>query len=82
MSDTMTMLPDSSAGSLATVPRLDDRWRPTRAGIVGLWRYWDETRSRSTGAGSCSEVRTARGSRWRSSCSCPSCSTPTRRLLG
>lgn len=20
-----------------------DRWRPTRAGLVGLWRYWDET---------------------------------------
>lgn len=21
----------------------EDRWRPTRAGLVGLWRYWDET---------------------------------------
>jgi uncharacterized protein (TIGR02680 family) len=21
----------------------DDRWRPARAGLVGLWRYWDET---------------------------------------
>jgi uncharacterized protein (TIGR02680 family) len=21
----------------------DDRWRPTRAGLVGLWHYWDET---------------------------------------
>jgi hypothetical protein len=20
-----------------------DRWRPTRAGLIGLWRYWDET---------------------------------------
>ncbi len=20
-----------------------DRWRPARAGLVGLWRYWDET---------------------------------------
>lgn len=21
----------------------DDRWQPTRAGIINLWRYWDET---------------------------------------
>src|SRR5580658_1223358 len=20
-----------------------DRWRPTRAGLIALWRYWDET---------------------------------------
>jgi hypothetical protein len=20
-----------------------ERWRPTRAGLIGLWRYWDET---------------------------------------
>jgi len=24
-------------------PAPDDRWRPTRAGLVNLWRYWDET---------------------------------------
>lgn len=27
---------------LAAVPD-SERWRPTRAGLVGLWRYWDET---------------------------------------
>jgi uncharacterized protein (TIGR02680 family) len=27
---------------LTTVTQ-EDRWRPTRAGLVGLWRYWDET---------------------------------------
>lgn len=21
----------------------EDRWRPTRAGLIGLWHYWDET---------------------------------------
>jgi uncharacterized protein (TIGR02680 family) len=21
----------------------EDRWRPARAGLIGLWRYWDET---------------------------------------
>jgi len=25
------------------LPAPDDRWRPTRAGLVNLWRYWDET---------------------------------------
>jgi len=24
-------------------PAPADRWRPTRAGLVNLWRYWDET---------------------------------------
>lgn len=24
-------------------PAPDDRWRPTRAGLVNVWRYWDET---------------------------------------
>jgi uncharacterized protein (TIGR02680 family) len=33
MNDAVTLLP------LAGV----DRWRPTRAGLVNLWRYWDET---------------------------------------
>ena len=28
---------------LATVLAPGDRWRPTRAGLVALWRYWDET---------------------------------------
>lgn len=23
-------------------PAPDDRWRPTRAGLVNVWRYWDE----------------------------------------
>ncbi|HXR22066.1 MAG TPA: TIGR02680 family protein [Acidimicrobiales bacterium] len=27
---------------LTTVAQ-EDRWRPNRAGLVGLWRYWDET---------------------------------------
>jgi uncharacterized protein (TIGR02680 family) len=26
-----------------TVLPSHDRWRPARAGLVGLWRYWDET---------------------------------------
>ena len=26
-----------------TTVTVEDRWRPTRAGLVGLWRYWDET---------------------------------------
>ncbi len=26
-----------------TAPGRRDRWQPTRAGLVGLWRYWDET---------------------------------------
>lgn len=26
-----------------SVVRTPDRWQPTRAGLVGLWRYWDET---------------------------------------
>ncbi|HTJ76409.1 MAG TPA: TIGR02680 family protein [Acidimicrobiales bacterium] len=33
MNDTVTVL---------SVPGVD-RWRPTRAGLIGLWRYWDET---------------------------------------
>ncbi len=33
MNETVTMLPS---------PHLD-RWRPTRAGLIALWRYWDET---------------------------------------
>ena len=32
MSETLTVLPTTS-----------DRWRPSRAGLVSLWRYWDET---------------------------------------
>jgi uncharacterized protein (TIGR02680 family) len=28
---------------LITVLPTADRWRPARAGLVGLWRYWDET---------------------------------------
>lgn len=31
MTDRVTVLPAA------------DRWRPTRAGLVALWRYWDET---------------------------------------
>jgi len=33
MSDSVTVLPVAGG----------DRWRPTRAGLVNLWRYWDET---------------------------------------
>jgi hypothetical protein len=33
MNDSVTVLPVAGA----------DRWRPTRAGLVNLWRYWDET---------------------------------------
>lgn len=33
MNDAVTVLPVAGA----------DRWRPTRAGLVNLWRYWDET---------------------------------------
>jgi len=38
---TVTMRPEE-AGT-ATAPERPARWRPTRAGLVGLWRYWDET---------------------------------------
>jgi uncharacterized protein (TIGR02680 family) len=31
-----------SADHISIVPTAD-RWRPARAGLVGLWRYWDET---------------------------------------
>lgn len=31
-------------GTLTTLPSPPaDRWRPTRAGLISLWRYWDET---------------------------------------
>lgn len=33
MNDAVTVLPVAGA----------DRWRPSRAGLVNLWRYWDET---------------------------------------
>ncbi|HEX2041657.1 MAG TPA: TIGR02680 family protein [Acidimicrobiales bacterium] len=33
MNDSVTVLPVTGT----------DRWRPTRAGLVNLWRYWDET---------------------------------------
>jgi len=30
--------------SIATLPAPPtDRWRPTRAGLISMWRYWDET---------------------------------------
>ncbi|HEX3540848.1 MAG TPA: TIGR02680 family protein, partial [Acidimicrobiales bacterium] len=32
---------DDAVTALPTPP--PDRWRPTRAGLVNLWRYWDET---------------------------------------
>ncbi len=44
MNDALTLLPTPPAGAEpvpASAPA--DRWRPARAGIVGLWRYWDET---------------------------------------
>lgn len=33
------------APTMAEIPLLQrsDRWRPTRAGLISLWRYWDET---------------------------------------
>lgn len=43
MNDTLTLLPAPSARPPAATVLPADRWRPTRAGIVGLWRYWDET---------------------------------------
>lgn len=33
MTDTLAVLP----------PPVAERWRPARAGLVSLWRYWDET---------------------------------------
>ena len=33
---------EASGGAL-TVLGPSDRWRPRRAGLVALWRYWDET---------------------------------------
>ena len=44
----MTLLGDPTAPLDAAVelqprpPAPDDRWRPTRAGLVSVWRYWDE----------------------------------------
>lgn len=32
---------NETVSTLPTPPA--DRWQPTRAGLVGLWRYWDET---------------------------------------
>lgn len=43
MNDTLTLLPAPSTSPPAATVLPADRWRPTRAGIVGLWRYWDET---------------------------------------
>ena len=37
MNDTVTVLSVPSRSSSA------ERWQPSRAGIVNLWRYWDET---------------------------------------
>jgi len=28
---------------LTVLPQAEDRWRPSRAGLVSVWRYWDET---------------------------------------
>jgi len=38
---TVTM--QSEEAGTASAPDRPARWRPTRAGLVGLWRYWDET---------------------------------------
>lgn len=29
--------------NLIALPVQEDRWHPTRAGLVSVWRYWDET---------------------------------------
>lgn len=31
------------SGSVEPAEPSEDRWQPARAGLVGLWRYWDET---------------------------------------
>ncbi|MGH9283296.1 MAG: hypothetical protein ACRD0S_10230, partial [Acidimicrobiales bacterium] len=36
------MRPDEAVTALPE-PEPPARWRPTRAGLIGLWRYWDET---------------------------------------
>ncbi|MGQ0521118.1 MAG: TIGR02680 family protein [Actinomycetota bacterium] len=37
---TLTMRPGEAVTAL---PERPPRWRPTRAGLIALWRYWDET---------------------------------------
>ena len=29
--------------NLVALPPLEERWQPARAGLVSVWRYWDET---------------------------------------
>ena len=41
MSDTLTVVPEPEA---ETGPSpVAGRWQPTRAGLISLWRYWEET---------------------------------------
>ena len=40
---TVSSLPNRMGGGEGGAWPPDDRWRPTRAGLVNLWRYWDET---------------------------------------
>ena len=41
MSDTLTVVPEPGTD---TGPNpVTDRWQPTRAGLISLWRYWEET---------------------------------------
>lgn len=39
MSQTITLPRPTTTAEAGT----DPRWRPTRAGLIALWRYWDET---------------------------------------
>ncbi|MGI8685190.1 MAG: SbcC/MukB-like Walker B domain-containing protein [Acidimicrobiales bacterium] len=34
---------DEPVGMVTQLPDPSTRWRPTRAGLVSVWRYWDET---------------------------------------
>jgi uncharacterized protein (TIGR02680 family) len=42
MTETLTALPVAGP-EVAPPPPEGDRWRPTRAGLISMWRYWEET---------------------------------------
>jgi uncharacterized protein (TIGR02680 family) len=39
----MTEISLTASSPISVPPASADRWMPTRAGLIALWRYWDET---------------------------------------
>ena len=39
----MTEISVTASSRISIPPAPPDRWMPTRAGLIALWRYWDET---------------------------------------